>query len=106
MPIPGIKLSTCLTLASLPGGACSVGGWTAFAQTPAFDIFINLQCLTQGDTNSYQVGMDTAHQYGQYGSGLQGGGCDSLHHTHAPVFAQGTMLNSSTDAIGLIPCIG
>ena len=60
----------------------------------------------QGDTDPYHEGRDMARQFGQYGSGLQGGGCDSLHHTHVPVFAQGTLLNSSTDAVGLIPCIG
>lgn len=62
---------------------------------------------TQDDKDPYHEGLDAAHQYGQYGSGLQGGGCDSRHHTHVPVLAQGTMLNSATDALGLMqPCIG
>ena len=52
--------------------------------------------MLQRGMDPYQEATEMAHQHHQYGSGLQGGGCHSLH-SPIPVFAQGTLLNSSTD---------
>ena len=62
--------------------------------------------MLQRDMDPYQEGGDMAHQHHQYGSGLPGGGCHSLHSLPIPVFAQGTLLNSSTDARLMQACLG